>query len=139
MPAGLRFSWDEHARRATLILAHGQPCILALEWLGDLLALTIHPSPGWVHLVLDPDECVKEYGPYHISIAQRALVTQSDENVLRRRWNGVEVVLHMHSVSPYTGYQELAYVDPICQDDVIDRLHFHPLACYKERALHVSG
>ena len=139
MPAGQRYSWDEHARRCALILADGQKGVLSLEWLGDLLALTIRPSPEWLHLVVDPDECEAEYGPYHVSIAQRELVTQGDEEVLRKRWDGAEVVLQMHSISSYSGYQELAYNDPVCADDVIQRLHFHPDAWYRGRALHVSG
>ena len=139
MPAGQRYSLDEHARRRALILANGQKGVLSIAWLGDLLAVTIRPSPDWVHLVVDPDECEEEFGPYHISIAQRELVTQADEEALRERWNGAEVVLWMNWVSHRSGYQELAYGDIVCSDAVIQRLHFHPSAWYMDRPLHVSG
>ena len=67
----IRFADDEAIRRKAQIVEAGQPARLEVCVLdGALVALVVHPLEGFVHLVQDPDECIRDFGAYHISLAQ---------------------------------------------------------------------
>ena len=134
----IRFADDEATRRRAQIIEAGQPVRLEVRVLdGALLALVVHPLAGFVHLVQDPDDCIRELGAYHISIAQVELVTQVDLAVLRARYDNTEVLLPIRAVLG-EGYMELGD-GPLAMDPSIRDLHDHPDAWYRDRTLHISG
>ena len=134
----IRFADDEATRRRAQIIEAGQPVRLEVRVLdGALLALVVHPLAGFVHLVQDPDDCIRDFGAYHISIAQVELVTAADLAVLRARYDNTEVMLPIRAVLG-DGYMELGD-GPLSMDPSIRDLHDHPEPWYRDRTLHISG
>ena len=85
--ACIRFSRESAQHRKDLICWLGQPVRITVETLpgqdGGLVVLALTPLEGFIHLVADPADCIKQYGPYHVSLCQKALVSQSDLDELR--------------------------------------------------------
>ena len=136
----IRLPADIASHRKDLICWIGQPVRVKVEtWPGEeggLVVLALTPLHGFVHLVTDPEACVREYGPYHISICQRALVSQAELDELRQAWDDVEITLHISWVSG-DGCMELD-AGPLTEG-LIRELHDHPEAWYNDRPLHISG
>ena len=137
---GVRFPDATAAHRKALICWLGQPVRIRVEvlpgWDG-LVAHTLRPLEGFIHLVADPEACVREYGPYHLSICQRALVSDSEMEELRRAWDGLEITLPVSHVSG-EGCMELGSC-PLTEDVLIRELHHHQDAWYRDRPFHISG
>lgn len=136
----VRFADEEAHRRKWQIRSHGQPVRLSVETMsGDdgLVAITLTPLEGFVHLVQDPERCIREYGPYHVSVCQRSLVSDDAMDQLWQRWNDVETVLPIDWVSG-EGCMELGKC-PLTDDPLIRDLHYHPEAWYYDRPFHISG
>ena len=138
--ACIRFTEDIARQRKDLIRFLGQPVSVKVEvWPGEeggLLVLALTPLEGFIHLVADPDDCISEFGPYHISICQRALVSQAELDELHAAWDGVETALPITWVYS-EGYMELDTC-PLT-DGLVSELHYHPEAWYTDRSLHISG
>ena len=138
--ACVRFTEDIASRRKDLICWLGQPVRVSVEvWPGaegGLVVLSLTPLEGFIHLVADPEACIREYGPYHISICQRALVSQAELDELRQAWDGIEIVLPIYWVSG-EGCMELDTC-PLT-DGLVRELHYHPEAWYNDRPFHISG
>ena len=86
--ACVRFDNAEHELRKQRILSDGQPVRLRVDWLDDLLAVVLEPEAAFVHLVTDWRASVEAFGAYHVSLAQRGVVTEQDVDELRARWDG---------------------------------------------------
>ena len=136
--AGIRFNDDESAKRMALMCEHGQPVLLKIEVLNENRVVVVtKPQAGFIHLVQDPQACLDEYGEYHISICQRELVTHDMLHELRSRWGGVAVTLPIQRVGGWA-CMDIAEC-PLTQDGLIQRLHGHNDAWYKDRPFHISG
>ncbi len=135
--ACVRFDSAEHELRKQRILSDGQPVRLRVDWLDDLLAVVLEPEAAFVHLVTDWRASVEAFGPYHVSLAQRGVVTEQDVDELRGRWDGQRLDLCIQFVSDHTGYMELGPIDPLLLDPTIQRLH--AAGWYRDRELHISG
>ena len=98
--------------------------------------LSLTPLEGFIHLVADPDDCIREYGPYHISLCQRELVSQSELDQLHAAWDGTETTLPVSWVSG-DGCMELDTC-PLTEG-LVRELHDHPEAWYHALPLHISG
>ena len=101
--ACVRFDEDIASHRKDLICFLGQPVRVSVEvWPGTeggLVVLSLTPLEGFIHLVADPDDCIREFGPYHVSICQRELVSQSELDELREALDGIEETLPISWVS----------------------------------------
>ena len=136
----VRFPDATAAHCKKLICWLGQPVRIRVEVLGGwdgLVALTLTPLEGFIHLVADPEDCIREYGPYHVSICQRALVSDAKMEQLRQAWDGLEMTLTISYVSG-EGCMELGSC-PLTEDRLIRELHCHRDAWYHDRPLHISG
>ena len=139
-----RFSDDRDSQKKRRICRDGQPCTITVEFMpakhGEeaLLALIIHPLPGYVHLVTNVEECLHAYGEYHISICQESLVTDDDIARLEASFEGKAHDLTIGYIAKNSGYQELAD-SVVTHNSTVRRLHSHPLAWYRDRQLHISG
>ena len=58
--ACIRFSEESARRRKDLICWLGQPVRIDVETWGGLVVLTLTPLEGFIHLVADPEACIKE-------------------------------------------------------------------------------
>ena len=138
--ACVRFTEDIASHRKDLICLLGQPVRVKVEvWPaaeGGLVVLSLTPLEGFIHLVADPDDCIREFGPYHVSICQRELVSQSELDELREALDGIEETLPISWVSG-DGCMELA--DCPLTEGLIHELHYQPDAWYHARPLHISG
>jgi hypothetical protein len=134
--AGVRFSEERAWRRKDLICWLGQPVHVNVETWGDLVVLALTPLEGFIHLVADPEACIREFGAYHISICQKELVSQSNLDELCKTWSGLETVVQVSYVSG-EGCMEIG--GPLAENRLINELHFQPGAWYMERPLHISG
>ena len=137
---GIRFSEERAWRRKDLICWLGQPVRVDVEtWPGQeggLVVLTLTPLEGFIHLVADPEACIREFGAYHISICQRELVSQSNLDELCKTWSGLETVVQVSYVSG-EGCMEIG--GTLAANRLINELHYQPGAWYRERPLHISG
>ena len=134
--AGIRFSEERARRRKDLICWLGQPVRVDVETWGDLVVLALTPLEGFIHLVADPEACIREFGAYHISICQRELVSQSNLDELCKTWSGLETVVQVSYVSG-EGCMEIG--GTLAANRLINELHYQPGAWYTERPLHISG
>ena len=138
--ACVRLPQDIARHRKDLICWLGQPVRVNVEvWPaaeGGLLVLALTPLHGFVHLVTDPEACVREYGPYHICICQRALVSQAELDELRQAWDGNETTLPISWVSG-DGCMELDNC-PLTEG-LVRELHDQPDAWYNDQPFHISG
>jgi hypothetical protein len=132
-----RFDEDEAALRKTSIIRDGQPARLSVAWLDDLLILAIEPRAGFIHLVRNVQECLREYGPYHISICQRDVVSDKDLEQIRSIFHEVECILPISCVRS-EGFMEI-HDSFFARHGIVRRLHDQPAAWYRSRSLHVSG
>ena len=128
---------DEAALRKTSIIRDGQPVRLSVAWLDNLLALVIVPLPGFAHLVQNVEDCIAEYGPYHVSICQHGLVSDDDIAKLRCFFDDVECILPIACVRA-EGYMEI-HESFFARHGIVRRLHDQPSAWYSDRSLHISG
>ena len=138
--ACVRFPDDVAERRKRLIEWLGQPVrvnVDVLPWGEDFVVLTITPLHGFIHLVTDPEACIREFGAYHVSLCQRSLVSASEMAQLHRTWNGVELTLPIDHVSS-DGCLELGKC-ALTEDSLIRVLHYHPQAWYCDRFFHISA
>ena len=136
--AGIRFDDEASAKRKALMCQQGQPVLLKIEMLnGSLVVVVTEPQDGFIHLVQDPQACLDEYGEYHMSICQRELVTNVMLHELRSRWDGVAVTLPIQRVGGWACVETAEC--PLTQDHLIQRLHGHNDAWYKDRPHHISG
>ena len=75
--ACIRFPADLAWSRKVLITRLGQPVWISGEvWPGQeegLVVLALTPLEGSIHLVTNPEACISEHGPYHVSICQKSL------------------------------------------------------------------
>ena len=100
----LRWPEEEALKRKRLILAQGQPAQLDVAFLEgwqpgeELLVLTLTPLEGWIHLVQDPAECVRAFGPYHVSVCQASLASEEDVQALRVRFAGKRMQIPVHDI-----------------------------------------
>ena len=133
---GIRFSEERAWRRKDLICWLGQPVRIDVETRGGLVVLTLTPLEGFIHLVVDPAACIREYGSYHVSICQRELVSQSELDELCKTWGGLEIVIPVSHVSG-EGCMEIG--GPLAENRLIRELHYQHGAWYTERPLHISG
>ena len=134
---GIRWPPSEDCRRKNAIEQNGQPVVLRVACLGELLAIALEPGSGFIHLVQDHEACIEAYGPYHLSVCQMGLVSGADVAELRARWDGVQTTLAI-AWCGRGGYMELAD-NPLTDDQILRRLHFHPNAWYAHREWHISG
>ena len=136
-----RFPDDQAWERKCAICEHGQPVQISAEvWPGEeggLVVLSLTPLEGFIHLVTDPEACIREYGPYRVSICQKALVSDGQLTDLRKTWNGVETTLPIAWVSG-EGCMEVGKC-PLTEDQMIRELHGRANAWYKNRPFHISG
>ena len=138
--ACVRFPDDVAERRKRLIEWLGQPVrvnVDVLPWGEDFVVLTITPLHGFIHLVTDPEACIREFGAYHVSLCQRSLVSASEMAQLHRTWSGVELTLPIAYVSG-EGCLELDACE-LTEDPLIRALHDNPQAWYFDRPLHISA
>ena len=139
--ACIRFSRESAQHRKDLICWLGQPVRITVETLpgqdGGLVVLALTPLEGFIHLVADPADCIKQYGPYHVSLCQKALVSQSDLDELREAWDGQEVTLPISCVRG-EGCMELDAC-PLTESKLIRTMHDQPDAWYKDRTFQISG
>ena len=134
--ACIRFSEESARRRKDMICWLGQPVRIDVEAWGDLVVLALTPLEGFIHLVADPEACIREFGAYHISICQRELVSQSKLDELCKTWGGLEIVIPVSHVSG-EGCMEIG--GTLAENRLIRELHHQPGAWYTERPLHISG
>jgi len=138
--AGVRFPDDVARERKDAICRAGQPVRISVEVWGEaeggLIVLSLTPLPDFIHLVVDPVECIREYGAYHVSLCQRALATDDEMDQLRMEWDGVELVLPIAYISG-EGCMELG--DCPLTAGLARNLHDRPGAWYSTRPLHISG
>ena len=132
---------EDRLKRSTC--RDGQRCRLWVEvlppWRGcRLLALVVEPPAGFRHFVANPQECVENFGPYHVSLCQAELATTDDVARLEAAFEGHAWTLPTTYVGNTTGYQELGAC-AATQHPVVRRLHEHPEAIYGGTALHISG
>ena len=136
-----RFPAELAWSRKVLIRFLGQPVRISVEvWPGQddgLVVLVLTPLEGFIHLVTNSEACIDEYGPYHVSICQKTLVSDSNLDELRNVWHGLEVTLPISWVSG-EGCMELDTC-PLTEDRLIYELHHHEDAWYKDRPFHISG
>ena len=138
MMAGIRFDAQKHAELADQIVATGQHCRLAIDFLDDyLLVLRIEPFADFIHLVADWEACMQAYGPYHVSIAETTICTDIDIQKLRDNFDGLECILGISYVSQTSGYMELSSADVVTSNSLVQKLHAN--GCYSDRKLHISG
>ena len=78
---------------------YGQPVRVYIEWWGHLLVVACEPLAGFVHIVRNVEYCVREYGQYHISVAQYPVATWEDDNNQHGAWSGAIVQLPVDYVS----------------------------------------
>ena len=135
--ACIRFSEESARRRKDMICWPGQPVRIDVETWGDLVVLALTPLEGFIHLVADPEACIREYGSYHISLCQRELVSQSELDELCKTWSGLEIAIPISYVSG-EGCMELGTC-PLAENRLIRELHHQPDAWYYDRPLHLSG
>ena len=135
-----RFEPDEAWERKCAIRERGQPVRVTVEvWAedeGGLLVFSLAPLEGFVHLVVDPDACIKEFGAYHVSICQMALVSPSEMAELRTSLDNLEITLPISWVSG-EGCMELG--DCPLTEGLPKALHDNPEAWYCNRPMHISG
>ena len=139
----LRWPKEEALKRKRLILGQGQPVQLDVAFLEgwqpgeELLVLTLTPLEGWIHLVQDPAECVRAFGPYHVSVCQASLASEEDVQALRVRFAGKRMQIPVHDILN-EGFLELGEC-AITRDETFSRLHGHPDAWYRDRSVHISA
>jgi len=132
-----RFDAHEADMRKTSIIKDGQPVRLHVAWLRDLLVLSIEPRAGFIHLVRNVEDCIRAFGPYHISICQRDLVSDNDLELMRALFHETECILPISYVGS-EGYMEVQECI-FAHHGVVRRLHDQPGAWYRDRSLHISG
>ena len=64
-----------------------------------LLALRTGYGPEFVQLCTNPEECVREWGPYHIRIATVEHVKPEEEDKLHERYDALEIVIPVERVT----------------------------------------
>ena len=128
-----RFSWNTAWWLQREIEEKGQPVTLSVQWLGKLLVVACEPDSGFIHLVQNPEECIAEYGPYHVSVAHWPTANVDTYNHLYNALHGRRVTL------PITAVRNQGYM--ILGDCEVARLvrPYHQLGSYSDRDLHISG
>ena len=138
--AGIRFAEDIARQRKDAICRTGQPVRISVDvWgqdEGGLIVLSLTPLNDFIHLVADPDDCIREYGPYHVSLCQRAVATEEELDKLREEWDGVETTLPIAYVSG-EGCMELDTCS--ITEELAGELHYREGAWYRDRPMHISG
>ena len=94
-----RYGDAEAWERKQEIQRDGLPVRLTVVWWGQLLTVVCQPLQGFTHLVRNVEECIREYGAYHISLAQYPVATYDDYATLHHAWHGVAVRLPIDFVS----------------------------------------
>ena len=134
--------WDEWYAKE-YIKGHGLPVTLRVVYLGDLLALDVIPSEGFVHLAL-PDfqeESFRRFGPYHVSICFRWDINDFNAHhvpLVVDRWDGWRGVLGVGYVSMDVGK---GYVELDSQGALRNCPHLMTLfrgGSYGYKELHIS-
>ena len=139
--AGIRFAEDIARQRKDTICRLGQPVRISVDvWPseeeGGLIVLSLTPLANFLHLVADPDACIREYGPYHVSLCQRALATEEELDKLRQELDGKESTLPIAYVSG-EGCMELGACS--ITEGLARELHDREGAWYRDRPMHISG
>jgi hypothetical protein len=139
--AGIRFAEDIARQRKDTICRLGQPVRISVDvWPseeeGGLIVLSLTPLANFLHLVADPDACIREYGPYHVSLCQRALATEEELDKLRQELDGKETTLPIAYVSG-EGCMELGACS--ITEGLARELHDREGAWYRDRPMHISG
>ena len=139
--AGIRFADDIARQRKDTICRLGQPVRISVDvWPseeeGGLIVLSLTPLANFLHLVADPDACIREYGPYHVSLCQRALATEEELDKLRQELDGKETTLPIAYVSG-EGCMELGACS--LTKGLARELHDREGAWYRDRPMHISG
>ena len=139
--AGIRFAEDIARQRKDTICRLGQPVRISVDvWPseeeGGLIVLSLTPLANFLHLVADPDACIREYGPYHVSLCQRALATEEELDKLRQELDGKETTLPIAYVSG-EGCMELGACS--LTKGLARELHDREGAWYRDRPMHISG
>ena len=132
-----RFPYAEDCDRCDKAVKYGQPVTLWVELLNNwLLALTVEYNEKIVHLCTNPEECIHEWGPYHITIAVKEHVQFDEMEELRRKYNGAEMVIPVERVT--SGYTlEISRTPQFHQDKLLMDLH-RRCHRYGDRDLHIS-
>jgi len=81
--AGVRCSEERARRRKDLICWLGQPVRIDVETWGDLVVLALTPLEGFIHLVADPEACIKEWCISHLYLPRGAGVTEQSGRVVQ--------------------------------------------------------
>ena len=138
--AGIRFAEDIARQRKDAICRTGQPVRISVDvWgqdEGGLIVLSLTPLNDFIHLVADPDACIREYGSYHVSLCQRALATEEELDKLRQELDGKESTLPIAYVSG-EGCMELGACS--ITEGLARELHDREGAWYRDRPMHISG
>jgi hypothetical protein len=118
----------------------GQPVRIRVDVWGEdecgIIVLILTPLDNFVHLVADVDACIREHGPYHVSLCQRALASQSELDKLHAELDGVETTLPIAYVSG-EGCMELDTCS--ITEGLARELHDREGAWYRDRKMHISG
>ena len=133
----VRYPDDEDWDRCARLVKEGQPVKLWVELLNNwLLALTVEYNEKFVHLCTNPEECIHEWGPYHVTIAGKEHVQFDEMEELRRRYHGVEMVIPVERVT--SGYTlEISRTSEFHDDKLLMNIH-RRCDRYGGRELHIS-
>ena len=87
-----RYHFGETRRRCERMRRIGLPCRMWYEKRGNLHSLRLLPRPGWTHLTSPAQvrKCIRDWGPYHVTLALDHLLQESKPEEQEQAWEAVE-------------------------------------------------